>query len=436
MVHVTLQDWLLYLENVYPVSIDMGLVRVNCIKEVLDLRFNCPIITVGGTNGKGSTCAILEAILLHAGYHVGCHTSPHLIEFNERARINGLNATNNELLPHFAAIESARLSLPRPVPLTYFEFTILAIMRLFASQQLDAVILEVGLGGRLDAVNIINTDCAIITNIDLDHQNYIGDTRELIGHEKAGILRPGKPAIIGDLLPPSSVIKYAQTIGADLWLLNRDFYYKCYTVSGRRQWDYFGRSLKRSALAYPVLLGENQLLNASVAITALEALRECLPVNAQDIRLGLANVKLPGRFQVLPGRPVIVLDVAHNPHATAVLAKNLANMGYFQYTYLVFGAMSDKDIVSMLSYLKSNVNHWCITELPTSRAMSTIEIEQKLVTLGVTRGDCTTPLDVSIRRFKNPGLAYQDALSRASKNDRIVVSGSFYTVSGVMSFYK
>ncbi|WP_338925555.1 bifunctional tetrahydrofolate synthase/dihydrofolate synthase [Mycetohabitans endofungorum] len=435
-VFATLQDWLTHLETAHPVGIDMGLARIGRVKAALGLQFDCPVITVGGTNGKGSTCAILEAILLRAGYHVGCHTSPHLLEFNERARVDGRNATDDELLPHFEAIEAARLSLPEPVSLTYFEFTTLAIMRLFASRQLDAVILEVGLGGRLDAVNIIDADCAVITSVDLDHQHYLGDTREQIGREKAGIFRPGKPAIVGDPLPPSSVVEHAEAIGADLWLFNRDFHYEGHAGSERQQWSYRGRTLKRAALAYPALRGANQLLNTAAALAALEALRERLPVSAQDIRLGLANVELPGRFQVLPGKPAIVLDVAHNPHAAAVLAQNLGNMGYFPYTYAVFGAMADKDIAGVLARLKGEVDHWCVTELPTSRAASAVDIEQTLVALGVSRGDPDASSDASIRRFANPQLAYQDALSRAGENDRIVVFGSFYTVAGVMAYRK
>ncbi|WP_225721628.1 bifunctional tetrahydrofolate synthase/dihydrofolate synthase [Candidatus Vallotiella sp. (ex Adelges kitamiensis)] len=435
-VFINLQDWLLYLETAYPVGIDMGLVRVKSIKTVLNLQFNCPVIVVGGTNGKGSTCAILEAILLNAGYHVGCHTSPHLMEFNERARLDGFNATNDELLPHFYAIETARLSLPQAVLLTYFEFTTLAIMHLFASRQLDVVILEVGLGGRLDAVNIIDADCTIITNVDLDHQHYIGDTRELIGHEKAGIFRSGKPAIIGDPLPPSSVAQHAKSISADLWLFNRDFCYECHISSGRQQWSYRGRSLKHVGLAYPALRGANQLLNAASALAALEALHELLPVNSQDIHLGLESVRLPGRFQVLPGRPVIVLDVAHNPHATAILAKNLSNMGYFPYTYSVFGAMADKDISSMLAYLKDEVHYWCITKLPTSRAISAVDIKKRLIALGIPHDNFSASSGTSIQQFENPWLAYKNALSRASKSDRIVVWGSFYTVSSVMAYLK
>lgn len=197
----TLDAWLTHLESAHPVGIDMGLTRISQVRDALGLTFKCPVITVGGTNGKGSTCAIIETILVRAGYRVGCHTSPHLLDFNERARLNGADATNDELLEHFEAVEQARMSLADPVSLTYFEFTTLAIMRLFASRDLDAVILEVGLGGRLDAVNIIDTDCAIVTSIDIDHTEYLGDTCEKIGFEKAGIFRPNTPAICGDPRP-------------------------------------------------------------------------------------------------------------------------------------------------------------------------------------------------------------------------------------------
>ncbi|UDG82350.1 Dihydrofolate synthase/folylpolyglutamate synthase [Candidatus Vallotia cooleyia] len=433
---ITLQDWLAHLDNAYPVGIDIELSRIMKVKEILGLQFACPVITVGGTNGKGSTCAILEEILLRAGYHVGCHTSPHLLEFNERARVDGCNVTDDELLLHFEAIYVAQFSLPEPVALTYFEFTALAIMRLFAARQLDVVILEVGLGGRFDAINIIDADCAVITSIDLDHQHYLGNTREQIGFEKAGIFRSGRPAIIGDPLPPASVIKYAEEISADLWLFNRDFYYESYTNSLPQQWSYCGRTSKRAALAYPALRGANQLLNTAAALAALEALRERLPVSALDLRLGLANVKLPGRFQVLPSKPAIVLDVAHNFHATAVLAQNLGNMGYFPRTYAVFGAMADKDIVGMLTLLKREVNYWYITELPTSRSASAIEIEQKLIALGVSHSNLATSLNAPIRRFINSQIAYQAALDQASENDRIIVFGSFYTVAGVMTYRK
>jgi dihydrofolate synthase / folylpolyglutamate synthase len=427
----TLDAWLMHLESAHPVGIDMGLARISRVRDALQLAFDCPVITVGGTNGKGSTCAILETILLRAGYRVGCHTSPHLLMFNERARVNGEVASDADLLPHFEAVEAARLSLAEPVSLTYFEFTTLAIMHLFASRGLDAVIFEVGLGGRLDAVNILDTDCAIITSIDIDHTEYLGDTREKIAFEKAGIFRAGKPAVCADPLPPQTLIDHAEQIGADLWLFGRDFRYEGQAGSERQQWSYVGRTLRRSALAYPALRGANQLINTSAALAGLEALRDRLPVSAQDIRLGLANVELPGRFQVLPGKPSIVLDVGHNPHAAAVLAQNLGNMGYFPYTYAVFGAMRDKDIAGVIEHLKGEIDHWCVSDLPTPRAASAGDLEAVLLESGVANG-----ADSSIARFATPADAFQDALNRASENDRIVVFGSFYTVAGVMAYRK
>lgn len=427
----TLDAWLTHLESAHPVGIDMGLTRIGKVKDALQLSFACPIITVGGTNGKGSTCAILETILLKAGYSVGCHTSPHLLAFNERARVNGQIATDEELLPHFEAVEAARCSLPEPVSLTYFEFTTLAIMHLFAARDLDAVIFEVGLGGRLDAVNILDTDCAIITSIDLDHTEYLGDTREKIALEKAGIFRAGKPAICADPVPPQTLIDYAEEIGADLWLFGRDFRYEGQPGSERQQWTYAGRAMRRAALAYPALRGANQLINTSAALAGLEALRDRLPVSAQDIRLGLANVELPGRFQVLPGKPSIIFDVGHNPHAAAVLAQNLGSMGYFPYTYAVFGSMRDKDISGVVRHLKGEIDHWCVTDLPLPRAAKAEELEHVLRDAGVTDGP-----DSSVTRFESPAAAFQDALKRATENDRILVFGSFVTVAGVMAWRK
>ncbi|AOK55878.1 bifunctional tetrahydrofolate synthase/dihydrofolate synthase [Burkholderia stagnalis] len=427
----TLDAWLSHLERAHPVGIDMGLARIGQVKAALGLEFACPVITVGGTNGKGSTCAFLETILVRAGYKVGCHTSPHLLEFNERARVNGQTVTDDELLPHFEAVEAARTSLPEPVSLTYFEFTTLAILHLFASRGLDAVILEVGLGGRLDAVNIIDTDCAIVTSIDIDHTEYLGDTREQIAFEKAGIFRPGKPAICGDPAAPQTLVDHAEAIGADLWLVGRDFRYEAQPGAERQQWSYLGRDKRYPALAYPALRGANQLINASAALAALESLRAVLPVSAQDIRLGLANVELPGRFQVLPGKPAIVLDVAHNPHAAAVLAQNLGNMGFFPYTYAVFGAMHDKDIDGVLHHLKGEIDHWCVTDLPLPRAASAEQLEAALRHAGVEDG-----ADSSVTRYTSPADAFRDALKRASENDRIVVFGSFHTVAGVMAYRK
>ncbi len=420
----SLNNWLTRLEAMHPKAIDMGLERVSVVANKLGLKFDCPAITVGGTNGKGSTCAMLESMLLQGGYRVGLYTSPHILRFNERARVNGQSASDEEFCAAFEQVEAAR----GEVSLTYFEFTTLAIMKLFADAGLDAVILEVGLGGRLDAVNIIDADVAIVTSVDLDHMDYLGDTREKIGFEKAGIFRPGRAAICSDPSPPQTLVDHAITIGADLWLFGRDFNYS----GDRQQWNYGGRTMRRNSLAYPSLRGANQLLNASAALAALEALRERLPLGAQEVRSGLVLVDLPARFQVLPGRPSVILDVAHNPHAAATLAQNLDNMGFHPYTYAVFGAMADKDIPGILSHLKDKIDHWYLCDLPLPRAASAESLAAALRAAGVADSG-EQGAERSVRCFATPADAYAAATKHATENDRIAVFGSFLTVAGVMA---
>jgi dihydrofolate synthase/folylpolyglutamate synthase len=415
----TLGEWLSLLEARHFKAIDMGLERVAEVKRRLDLKFQCPVIVVAGTNGKGSTCAMLESILLRAGYRVGLYIKPHFLKFNERARIGGEMASDEELIASFEAVEAAR----GEISLSYFEFTTLAICHLFTQARLEVAILEVGLGGRLDAVNVIDGDVAIVTSIDIDHADYLGDTREAIGFEKAGIFRPGKPAVCGDPMPPQSLIDHAKATGADLWLFGRDFNY----AGDKQQWNYGGRTMRRNSLAYPSLRGANQLLNASAVLAALEILHFQLPVGAQDVRSGLVLVDLPARFQVMPGRPAVILDVAHNPHAAAALNQNLGNMGFFPNTFAVFGAMADKDVAGIIARLKGSVEHWCVTDLPLPRAASAQELKQKLLDAGVAPG-----AQYSVETFATPAAAYENALGRAGENDRIVVFGSFLTVAGVM----
>ncbi|MBU3621683.1 bifunctional tetrahydrofolate synthase/dihydrofolate synthase [Polynucleobacter sp. CS-Odin-A6] len=423
----SLAAWLSHLETAHPVGIDMGLDRINRVKESLGLHFNCPVITVAGTNGKGSTCAYLESILLASGYKVGCHMSPHLLSFNERARVNGEEVADVVLLEHFALVEKARVSLLDPPTLTYFEFTTLAIMHLFSKASLDAVILEVGMGGRLDAVNIVDADCAIVTSIDIDHSDFLGDTREAIAREKAGIFRSGAIAVCGDPVPPQSLIDQAEELGCDLWLQGRDFNFQ----GDKQQWGWAGRQKRFSGLGYPALRGANQILNASAVIAALMALHQRLPVSAQDIRNGFALVELPGRFQVLPGQPTVILDVAHNPHASATLGQGLDKMGYHPYTYAIFGAMADKDIAGVMKPLLGSVDFWFCTDLPTPRASSARVLAEKLAELGVV---IQNSADGGIECFSDPAAAYQKALSKAGEGDRIVIFGSFYTVAGVMAY--
>ena len=413
----TLQDWLAHCERLHPQTIELGLDRVRAVWQRMGVAFDCPVFTVAGTNGKGSTCAMLEAILLEAGFRTGVYTSPHLVRFEERCRVRGEPVDASELIAAFARVESAR----GDISLTFFEFTTLAILDLLARSGLDAVVLEVGLGGRLDAVNIIDTDCAIITSVDIDHAELLGDTRELIGAEKAGILRTGRPAIVSDPVPPQSVIDRATEIGADLWLLGRDFNYS----GDKQQWAWAGRGRRYAGLAYPALRGANQLINASGVLAALTALRQQLPVTAQAVRNGLALVELPGRFQTVPGQPALVLDVAHNPHAVAALALNLDAMGFYPTTHAVFGAMADKDLAPMLARMDPLIDRWYFTDLPTPRAAGAAALQLAWQAL-------TQRRDAGSAVFGTPLQALQAAAAQAGSTDRIVVFGSFYTVGGVL----
>jgi dihydrofolate synthase/folylpolyglutamate synthase len=415
----TLDGWLARCERLHPKEIDMTLERVRQVAERLALHFDVPVITVGGTNGKGSTCAMLETIALQAGYRVGLYIKPHLVHFEERCRIDGKTASAQQLLPHFQAVEQAR----GDVPLTYFEFTTLAIARALSQAELDLVILEVGLGGRLDAVNVVDSDCAVITSIDIDHVEYLGPDREAIGREKAGIMRTGRPVIVSDPVPPQSVLDRAREVGADLWLFGRDFNY----AGDKQQWAWAGRARRYNGLAYPALRGANQLLNASGALAAFEALRDRVPVTAQAVRTGLALVELPGRFQIVPGQPTLVLDVAHNPHAVATLAQNLDQMGYYPRTHAVFGAMQDKDLEAILRRMAPLVDTWHYTDLPLPRAATAQQLRalhERLALAG--------PGPVSVHTHAEPAAALRAALGAADPTDRIVVFGSFYTVGGVL----
>ncbi len=417
----TLDDWLAYCERLHPKAIDMGLERVKAVAGRMGLKFDCPIITVAGTNGKGSTCAMLEAILMEAGYRTGVYTSPHLVHFEERCRVRGDIVSASDLIANFARVERARSQNGDEVSLTYFEFTTLAILQLLADAKLDVAILEVGLGGRLDAVNILDADCAVITSIDLDHMEFLGPDRESIGREKAGIMRAGKPVIVSDPMPPQSVIDHAEKLGADLWRFGHDFNFS----GDKQQWGWAGRGRRYMGLAYPALRGANQLVNASGVLAALTALRERLPVTAQAVRVGLSMVELPGRFQIIPGQPTLVLDVAHNPHAVAALTENLDAMGYYACTHAVFGAMADKDVAPMFARIGPLIDKWYFTDLPTARAATGEQLRASWQA-------ANTRADASANAYKSPEEALQAAVKAANPADRIVVFGSFYTVGGIL----
>lgn len=415
---MTLDEWLAYLEQLHPQAIAMGLERVLSVRQQLALDPGFSLITVGGTNGKGSCCAMLEAVLLHAGYRVGCYTSPHLLRYNERVRIGGREANDAALCRAFARVESARKSGGGTL-LTYFEFGTLAAMLAFAEADVEVAILEVGLGGRLDAVNVFDADCALVASIDLDHQKYLGDTRAAIGFEKAGIFRAGRPAICADADPPATLSAHAAAIGAELLLINRDFGY----VADQTQWRYWGPGGERHGLPHPALRGAYQLANAAACITALNCLRERLPVTAQDVRSGLLLADLEGRFQVLPGRPTAILDVAHNPHAARALAANLASMPKSANTLAVFGMLEDKDIAGVIGAVKGSVTQWFIASTGGARAASVARLATALADAGVT---------APVTRCADIAAAWNAACNTAAEDDKIIVFGSFLTVAAVM----
>jgi len=424
---VTLADWLAHAERLHPQAIDMGLERVQTVARRMGLQLNCPVITVAGTNGKGSTCAMLESIYSQSGYRTGVYTSPHLVHFEERCRIGGEVVSAEELVPAMAEVDVARRGQggDPEVSLTYFEFTTLAILRTIARAAVDVAILEVGLGGRLDAVNILDADCAVITSIDLDHMALLGPDRESIGREKAGIMRTGRPVVVSDPAVPQSVIDHAREIDAELWRVGVDFH----VAGDQQQWGWAthpSRGGRRySGLAYPALRGANQLLNAAGVLAAIETLRGRLPVTAQAVRTGFVLVELPGRFQIVPGRPTLVLDVAHNPHSVAALAVNLDAMGFYPRTHAVFGAMADKDLNTMLARIAPLIDRWYLTDLPLPRASRAADLRPLVEAL-----PGAIPRETSTHASPREALAA--ALSAVDPADRIVVFGSFYTVGGVL----
>lgn len=434
----SLPDWLTHLESLHPkgqAGIELGLERVGRVKAVLAQKQDCPLIIVGGTNGKGSTCAYLEAVYRFAGYRVGCYTSPHLLEYNERVRVDGAAVDDASLCSAFARVEAARQSAGEmggqrgsPIALTYFEFGTLAAWEVFAARQVEVIILEVGLGGRLDAVNVYDADCAVVTGVALDHTDWLGSTREAIGFEKAGIYRSARPAICADPEPPQSLLDHAAAIGADLQLLGRDFGY----FGDQAQWTFWGRDRRRrGGLAHPALRGTCQLRNAAAVLAVVDALRQRLPVAMEAVRRGLIDIDLVGRFQVLPGRPTVVLDVAHNPQAVGVLADNLGTMGFFARTIGVVGMLADKDIAGALKALAGKVDVWLLASLDVPRGASAQALAAALP---------ASPDDANrgagVESFASPAEAFTRAAKLAGENDRIVVFGSFYTVAAVIRAMK
>ena len=397
----------------------MGLERVYAVAHHLDLKPAFPIITVAGTNGKGSTCAMLSAIYTQAGYRVGCYTSPHLISYNERVRIGEQNINDEDLCNAFSAVESAR----NEIALTYFEMGTLAAMWHFCQQPLDIVILEVGLGGRLDAVNVFELTCAIVTTIDLDHIEYLGNTREKIALEKAGIFRKNKVAICGDNNPPVTLINYAHKIGATLQLINHDF--KLNKMADH--WQYCDQDLHLS-LPKLAMTGAFQLNNAACAIRAVQSMQSLIKVSQACIIKALHNVQLMGRFFQIHANPTIIVDVAHNPHAAVSLADNLAststNSSSSGNTIAIFAMLADKDIQGVVKAVLPFIHSWHVANINNERGASAdtlINILSKLVQ----KKDIYAYVDVP--------SALRSVCKIAGKNDRIIVFGSFFTVADAIA---
>jgi len=411
------------METLHPREIELGLERLRTVQSRMRLaQPDFAIVTVGGTNGKGSTVALIEAMLHAAGYRVGAYTSPHLLTYNERVRIEGRLASDAELCAAFARVETARGA----TALTYFEFGTLAAVDLFVRSGLDVVVLEVGLGGRLDAVNAWDADVAVVTSIGIDHTDWLGPDRESIGREKAGIFRAGRPAICADPQPPASIAETATTVDADLFQLGRDFDY----TPEPGGWRWFAQRAcndvgpsARSGLPYPAMRGDYQLLNAAASLMALACLASRFSVSQANVRAGLLRAVLPGRFQTLPGLPLRVLDVAHNAQAAHALAQTLRTQPVAGRTLAVVGMLKDKPIADVLATLAPLVDEWFPATLDTPRGASAEQLRAALQTHGV-----HTPIDV----YADVSAAYRAAGARATERDRIVVFGSFYTVGAIL----
>lgn len=404
----SLVDWLSYLERIHPVNIDMGLDRVGVVARRMGLtQLPFKVITVAGTNGKGSSCAMAASILMAAGYKVGVYSSPHLLRFTERVRIDGAELSDSEHCAAFAEVEAAR----GEIALTFFEFATLAGLWLFRRAAPDVLLLEVGLGGRLDATNVVESDVAMITSIALDHCDWLGDTREAVAVEKAGVYRAGKPAISGEPNPPTTIASEAARLGAFLRQVGRDFH-------GDEQdtgWDYHGLN-HWLGLPKPAL----PLMNAVTVLAALESLG--LPLSESAIRDGLANARLAGRMQRLQNDPLVIVDVAHNPHSAAYLASQLRQIPCKGKRCAVVGMLKDKDMAGSLAELDGLIDQWFLASLTGPRAATA---EQLAAALGDGQGSAAT--------FDGVSAAYGAAMAASSPDDMVIVFGSFYTVADVLA---
>lgn len=422
--HSTLDEWLDWQMTLHPKEIELGLSRCRAVAERLDLlNPTFPMVSIAGTNGKGSSATMLNTILTAAGYSVGCYTSPHLFKYNERVVINAQPVSDELLCQAFEKIEEAR----KEISLTYFEFGTLATMWLFQQAQIDLAILEVGLGGRLDAVNIFSANIALITTIDIDHTDWLGSDRESIGFEKAGIFRSQRPVVCSDPQPPLSMITHAQKLGAPFFCLGQAFSYQ--REESCWQWHCDPEIAKKlnssvhKTLVFPNLVGEHQLQNAAGVMMVLALLSSQFFIDDQAIERGLTGLQLPGRFQKIVGKTTQLFDVAHNPSAAAILKQQLRSLPCAGRTLAVVSILKDKDILSMLNILKGEFDAWYVAKLNTPRSVEVDTLVSYLKQLDIEE----------IYAYDSIAIAHQQALADAQEEDRVVIFGSFYTVSELLT---
>lgn len=413
----SLDDWLAWQTTLHAREIELGLDRIQTVGKRLNI-IECPftVITVAGTNGKGSIVAMLSTILHHAGYKVGTYTSPHIIHYNERIRVGLRCVQDSQLCASFAKIDAAR----EGTSLSFFEFATLTALDIFHEQKVDVAVLEVGLGGRLDATNIIDCDLAFVTSIGLDHTEWLGNSRESIGTEKAGIFRAGVPAVCGEVEPPGSIADVAEKVGADLYQLNTNYTYKV----AQSSWSFFTAGSEFHGLPFPSLSGAIQIRNAATALMGLHCLRDKLPISLEAIETGLREVTLEGRFQRIVKDCEIILDVAHNYDSACVLAENLQALPKPGKTIAVFAILNDKDLNGIVELIRPYIDYWYISEVNSPRAMKIKQVEQAISEYGQS---------FEIKSFNTVEAAYLQAQNDAQKGDRILVFGSIFTVSEVLA---
>ena len=416
--------WYEYLSLVNHNFLNFNIKKILKITELTNFNLDMIKISVCGTNGKSSICTILESILLESGYKVGLYLSPHINMFNERIKINGLNVDNNELIYHFYKIKKNN----QFSELTYFELSTLTALSIFNSNKLDLVIIEIGMGGRLDLVNIVNSDCSVITSIDFDHIKFLGNTKNLISIEKSHIFRKNKPVIYGSYYPNKSIMNYSKYLRSDLWILGNDFEY----LKKNNDWTYQGKTKLIKCLINPSLKGNVQLKNSSIALASLESLSKYITINKNSINLGLLKVILYFRFQIISTKPTIILDVSHNMESINVLLENIKKMNFFKCTYAIFNICSDKNIINIIKVMSNYIDYWFCPNISNNRGLNPKYLFKIINLINKSKKKNNSICNI----YTEPSKAFFEAKKKSKKNDRIIIFGSFILISEILNLIK